>query len=131
MSTTFVCNTVPALGIGLVSQMYCFEGGKLVLENDGDIAAIRKHPWYNVRIFEQRNEPVSVPLLDADSSPSGTIGASQLVRSGLKNLLREEMEGGFRCVDCGATSPLFPTEKAALKHLRSMHKYKFTTGGGT
>jgi hypothetical protein len=129
MSTTFVCNTVPALGIGLVSKMYCFEGGKLVLDEEKDVEAIRKHPWYNVRIFEQRNEPALVPPLGTDT-PSA-VGSSQLVRSGLKNLLREEMDRGFRCVDCGATSPLFPTEKAALKHLRSMHKYKFTTGGGT
>jgi hypothetical protein len=53
----FTCRYVPALGVGLVTKMFCFERGRLALYDRRDIAALRQHPWYGTHIGEAAAPP--------------------------------------------------------------------------
>jgi hypothetical protein len=46
---TFLCPSVPALGLG----MHRFEHGRLTLEYAEDVRAIRRHSWIGSRIFKE------------------------------------------------------------------------------
>jgi hypothetical protein len=49
----FLCPQVPALGLFFASGLRAFQHGRLTLTNTVDVAAIRKHPWFNSRIFRE------------------------------------------------------------------------------
>jgi hypothetical protein len=49
----FLCPQVPALGLFLSNGLRAFQHGRLTLTNAVDVRAIRKHPWFGVRIFKE------------------------------------------------------------------------------
>jgi hypothetical protein len=58
----FLCPSVPALALG----PHQFQYGRLTLVNSADVAAIRLHPWFGVRIFLET--PAIRKQLDADAA---------------------------------------------------------------
>jgi hypothetical protein len=63
---TFLCPSVPALGLGLPSGFVAFQYGKLTLSDPRDIEAIRRHGWHGTRIVEET--PETVAQLEADAA---------------------------------------------------------------
>jgi hypothetical protein len=49
----FLCPQIPALGLFFSSGLRAFQHGRLTLTNAVDVAAIRRHPWFGVRIFRE------------------------------------------------------------------------------
>jgi hypothetical protein len=49
----FLCPQVPALGLFFASGLRAFQHGRLTLTNAVDVRAIRRHPWFGVRIFRE------------------------------------------------------------------------------
>jgi hypothetical protein len=65
---TFLCPSVPALGLALPSspqQSQTFQYGRLTVTDPRDIAAVRHHGWYGNRIVEETPEVVA--QLEADA----------------------------------------------------------------
>jgi len=58
----FIHTWYPAAGIGLVTGMFSFQHGELVLDTAEDIAAIKRHPDFGRTIFEQGQVPADVEL---------------------------------------------------------------------
>jgi len=58
---TFLCPSVPALGLGL----YTFDHGRLTLEYAEDVRRVRAHPWFGRRILEETPEVQAQLAADA------------------------------------------------------------------
>jgi hypothetical protein len=65
---TFLCPSVPALGLALPSapnQSQTFQYGRLTLTDPRDIEAVRRHGWYGSKIVEETPEVLA--QLEADA----------------------------------------------------------------
>jgi hypothetical protein len=66
---TFLCPSVPALGLGLPSnpnQAQTFQNGRLTLSDPRDIEAVRRHGWFGSRIVMETPEVLA--RLEADAA---------------------------------------------------------------
>ena len=59
---TFLYPQIPAYALGLGARICYFQHGKLTLDDAGEIADMRKHPLFGVRIFEAGKVPLEVQL---------------------------------------------------------------------
>jgi len=126
---TFVCNSVPALGIGLGGEMYSFQNGMLTLEAPAAIAEIRKHQWFGRKIFERIEMPETAPIPEEDPEAPAlprlqAPKASYLAQLGLQHIAVKEtsLTGDiYRCALCRDVSPVFHTELDLARHARRLH----------
>jgi len=134
---TFVCNAVPALGVGLGDRMYMFQNGVLTVEVPEHVAAMRKHEWFGRRIFERVDMPAEADdELDAeeDRTPQPVVAkrvrlregkGSLLAAIGLSHIMVKEtsLEGDiYRCALCKDLSPVFHAELDLARHAQRLHR---------
>jgi len=102
----FVCDDVPALGLGLPSRWHAFQHGLLTLTDLRYVEALRKHGWYGSKIFEmtedERVRTVAIP----DRWAKERWDALQAVQAHAKTARRRSHLMGPR-------GPLGPTEGLA------------------
>jgi hypothetical protein len=63
----FACKSTPGHAIAVPSGWAKFEGGRVILTDPRDIAALRKHPWYGGQIRELTPEEAARPWVDKDA----------------------------------------------------------------
>jgi len=128
----FICNAIPALGLGLPSGLVSFDHGILELTDPRDIAAVRKHVWYGTRILEcsgrdgPEERPAGTAVSTAEAVPVLSPPAASSPFSPYRRFMRQAEAGGWRCGICDMASPYFPTESAVLNHLFHQHRHVTT-----
>ncbi|GEM_PF-5877804 len=122
MQVTFLCEQWPAYGVGFPDgRMVSFQHGELTLDRPEDIAVLRRHPLYGVRIFEAAPEgPSDTLLVDASDREAPASPGDQAVPLP-ETMVRLDGQK-ILCPECGPdVSPDFPTPAARDAHRLRVH----------